>query len=114
MQYYKLLISMRPSLIAERYYSACLSFLQVRISAKIAGQAAKGLTWYHAICFLESSPSTSLESLSGWQSLPSADQVSLRTVAKGKAPSTENGTSSSYISGSLFALFLFFPPADYR
>lgn len=73
---------------------------EVRISAKIAGQAAKGLTWYHAICFLESSPSTSLDSLSGWQSLPSADQVSLRTVAKGKAPSTENGQSGKSLKES--------------
>ncbi|KAL2934707.1 Poly [ADP-ribose] polymerase 1 [Bienertia sinuspersici] len=63
---------------------------EVRISAKVDGQAAKALSWHHAICFLESFPSTLLESLSGWQSLSSADQASLLAAAKGKAPSAES------------------------
>lgn len=68
---------------------------QVRISAKIDGQASKGLSWYHAICFLESYPSTLPDTLSGWQNLSPDDQASLRAAAKGKAPSAESGLKCS-------------------
>uniref|UniRef100_A0A803M7S8 Poly [ADP-ribose] polymerase n=1 Tax=Chenopodium quinoa TaxID=63459 RepID=A0A803M7S8_CHEQI len=67
----------------------------VRISAKIDGQASRGLSWYHATCFLESYPSTFPDKLSGWQSLSSSDQASVQVAAKGKAPSAESGLGSS-------------------
>ncbi|KNA14275.1 hypothetical protein SOVF_108920 isoform A [Spinacia oleracea] len=68
---------------------------QVRISAKSDGQASRGLSWYHATCFLESSPSTLPDNLSGWQNLSPSDQDSLRAAAKGKAPSAETGLNGS-------------------
>ncbi|KMT10333.1 hypothetical protein BVRB_5g120830 [Beta vulgaris subsp. vulgaris] len=68
---------------------------EVRISAKIDGKATKGLSWYHAACYLESFPSTLLDSLSGWQSLSSDDQASLQATTKGKAPSAETGQTGA-------------------
>lgn len=93
-QFFKLLVIKRSCLMVRRYISVCASFWQVRISAKSDGQASRGLSWYHATCFLESSPSTLPDSLSGWQNLSPSDQDSLRAAAKGKAPSAETGTSS--------------------
>ncbi|KAK9704903.1 hypothetical protein RND81_07G018900 [Saponaria officinalis] len=70
---------------------------EVRISAKTGGQGAKGLSWYHATCFIGLFPSTSINNLSGWDSLPPSDQASLHTAVKGKASSsssTGNGVKS--------------------
>ncbi|KAH9624088.1 hypothetical protein KSS87_022973 [Heliosperma pusillum] len=64
---------------------------EVRISAKIGGQAARGLSWYHALCFIQLYPSTLPNNLSGWDSIPPSDQASLLSAAKGKASSTESG-----------------------
>ncbi|KAL9243016.1 hypothetical protein vseg_016958 [Gypsophila vaccaria] len=67
---------------------------EVRISAKTGGQGAKGLSWYHAMCFIGQYPSTSLNNLSGWDSLPPPDQASVHSAVKGKASSsTGNGVN---------------------
>ncbi|KAG2713579.1 hypothetical protein I3843_04G174400 [Carya illinoinensis] len=64
---------------------------EVRISIKPDGQGARGLVWNHANCFLESSPSTEVEKLSGWKSLSASDQAAVSTVAN-KVPSNAKGT----------------------
>ncbi|KAG2713573.1 hypothetical protein I3843_04G174400 [Carya illinoinensis] len=63
---------------------------EVRISIKPDGQGARGLVWNHANCFLESSPSTEVEKLSGWKSLSASDQAAVSTVAN-KVPSNAKG-----------------------
>ncbi|KAM7260198.1 hypothetical protein ACFE04_015939 [Oxalis oulophora] len=47
---------------------------QVRISSKPSGKGAKGVTWHHANCFLELTPATQVEKLSGWESIPVPEQ----------------------------------------
>ncbi|GLT42329.1 hypothetical protein SLA2020_163320 [Shorea laevis] len=59
---------------------------EVRISSKPEGQGAKGLVWHHASCFMDSSPSTEVEKLTGWESLSAADQKNVRALVK-KVPS---------------------------
>jgi hypothetical protein len=50
---------------------------EVRISTKPDGQGARGLVWNHANCYLELSPSTQVEKLSGWESLSASDQAAI-------------------------------------
>lgn len=67
---------------------------EARISTKTEGQGAKGMAWFHAICFLELFPSTLVEKLSGWNNIPSADQGALRAAIKGKAPTSAGNNGS--------------------
>ncbi|KAK9945142.1 hypothetical protein M0R45_010672 [Rubus argutus] len=55
---------------------------QVRISTKPEGQGARGLAWHHANCFMESSPSTQVEKLSGWETVPVSDQAVVSALVK--------------------------------
>uniref|UniRef100_A0A822XL21 Poly [ADP-ribose] polymerase n=1 Tax=Nelumbo nucifera TaxID=4432 RepID=A0A822XL21_NELNU len=55
---------------------------EVRISTKPDGQGTKGLAWHHANCFVELSPSTQVEKLSGWDSLSAQDQKAIRALTK--------------------------------
>ncbi|KAJ0742482.1 putative NAD(+) ADP-ribosyltransferase [Helianthus annuus] len=55
---------------------------QVRISSKPEGQGARGLAWHHAKCFLDSSPTTQLETLDGWESLPDSDKSTISSMVK--------------------------------
>ncbi|PQQ17792.1 poly [Prunus yedoensis var. nudiflora] len=71
---------------------------EVRISTKPEGQGPRGLAWHHANCFMELSPSTEVEKLSGWETLPVADQAAVRALVK-KVPSNARG-------GMKFILFL--------
>ncbi|ONH93347.1 hypothetical protein PRUPE_8G227600 [Prunus persica] len=63
---------------------------EVRISTKPEGQGPRGLAWHHANCFMELSPSTEVEKLSGWETLPVADQAAVRALVK-KVPSNARG-----------------------
>uniref|UniRef100_A0A5B7AK50 Putative poly(ADP-ribose) polymerase 1 n=1 Tax=Davidia involucrata TaxID=16924 RepID=A0A5B7AK50_DAVIN len=63
---------------------------EVRISTKPDGRGAKGLAWHHASCFMESSPTTQVEKLSGWDSLSASDQAAVHALVK-KAPSSTKG-----------------------
>ncbi|XP_022145931.1 poly [ADP-ribose] polymerase 1 isoform X2 [Momordica charantia] len=62
---------------------------EVRLSTALDGKGAKGLAWHHANCYMEQSPSTQVEKLAGWQSLPASDQAAVSALIK-KLPSTEN------------------------
>ncbi|CAH8362692.1 unnamed protein product [Eruca vesicaria subsp. sativa] len=62
---------------------------EVHIFSKPEGQANKGFMWYHARCFLEMSPSTELESLSGWGSIPDSDQEALLPLVKKGMPAAK-------------------------
>ncbi|KAL6978642.1 Poly [ADP-ribose] polymerase 1 [Sarracenia purpurea var. burkii] len=64
---------------------------EVRISTKPDGQGAKGLAWHHAICFIELSSTTKVEKLTGWDNLPSSDQLAVLTLVK-KLPSSGKDT----------------------
>ncbi|XP_024168166.1 poly [ADP-ribose] polymerase 1 isoform X2 [Rosa chinensis] len=55
---------------------------EVRISTKPEGQGARGLAWHHAKCFMESSPSTQVEKLSGWETIPVSDQAAVSALVK--------------------------------
>ncbi|KAF9608125.1 hypothetical protein IFM89_006052 [Coptis chinensis] len=55
---------------------------EVRISTKPEGQGARGVAWHHASCFMESTPSTKVEKLSGWESLSASDQEAVCSLAK--------------------------------
>lgn len=67
---------------------------EVRISAKPDGQGTKGLVWHHANCFLDLSPSTEVEKLSGWGNLTVSDQGAVQALVK--VPSTtKNGTKAA-------------------
>ncbi|KAH9729447.1 poly (ADP-ribose) polymerase 1 [Citrus sinensis] len=66
---------------------------EVRISAKPDGQGTKGLAWHHANCFLDLSPSTQVEKLSGWGNLTVSDQGAVKALVN--VPSTtKNGTKA--------------------
>ncbi|XP_057964119.1 poly [ADP-ribose] polymerase 1 [Malania oleifera] len=64
---------------------------EVRIYTKPDG--AKGLAWHHANCFMESSPPTQLEKLSGWASLSDSDQAAVRALVKRVPSSAQSGTN---------------------
>lgn len=67
---------------------------EVRISAKPDGQGTKGLAWHHANCFLDLSPSTQVEKLSGWGNLTVSDQGAVKALVN--VPSTtKNGTKAA-------------------
>lgn len=55
---------------------------EVRISAKPEGQGSKGLTWNHANCYMESSPTIEVNKLSGWNDLPASDQTVVSAMVK--------------------------------
>ncbi|KAL6208713.1 hypothetical protein ACLB2K_019659 [Fragaria x ananassa] len=55
---------------------------EVRISAKPEDQGARGLAWHHAKCLMESSPSTQVEKLSGWETIPVSDQAAVSALLK--------------------------------
>ncbi|KAI4349414.1 hypothetical protein L6164_010006 [Bauhinia variegata] len=67
---------------------------EVRISANPNGQGAKGLAWHHAKCFMESSPSTQVEKLSGWNNLSSSDQSAVSNLAKKASSSKKSGRAN--------------------
>ncbi|MCL7037376.1 hypothetical protein MKW94_019800 [Papaver nudicaule] len=55
---------------------------EVRISTKAEGPGARGVQWHHATCFLESSPSTQVDKLKGWDSLSVSEQQNLCALKK--------------------------------
>ncbi|KAL9227704.1 hypothetical protein vseg_003359 [Gypsophila vaccaria] len=74
---------------------------EVRISAKISGQGARGVSWYHTMCFIGLFPSTFQNNLSGWDNIPPFDQASLLSVVKGKASSSsQNGCGGEPLKDS--------------
>ncbi|GLT33348.1 hypothetical protein SLA2020_079460 [Shorea laevis] len=64
---------------------------EVRISSKPEGQGTKGLVWHHASCFMELSPSTEVEKLSGWESLSATDQENVHALIKKVPSAAKNG-----------------------
>ncbi|GJR32265.1 poly [ADP-ribose] polymerase 1 [Tanacetum coccineum] len=56
--------------------------VEVRISSKPEGQGARGLAWHHATCFLDSSPTTQLEKLDGWESLSDSNKSAVISMVK--------------------------------
>ncbi|XP_054820608.1 poly [ADP-ribose] polymerase 1-like [Prosopis cineraria] len=55
---------------------------EVRISSKPDSQGAKGLSWHHANCLMELSPSIQVEKLPGWDGLSPSDQSAVNAIAK--------------------------------
>ncbi|RCV10443.1 hypothetical protein SETIT_2G112900v2 [Setaria italica] len=54
----------------------------VRVSAKLEGQASKGIPWYHVNCFLEVSISATVEKFSGWDTLSDEDKRTVLDLVK--------------------------------
>ncbi|RWW73884.1 hypothetical protein BHE74_00018199 [Ensete ventricosum] len=54
----------------------------VRVSSKAEGHGARGISWHHVNCFTTMSPSTSLEKISGWDSLSPQDKESLSAFSR--------------------------------
>ncbi|KAG7568774.1 BRCT domain [Arabidopsis thaliana x Arabidopsis arenosa] len=73
---------------------------EVRIFSKPEGPGNKGLMWHHAKCFLEMSSSTELESLSGWRSIPDADQEALLPLVKKALPVAKTETEEAHQTNS--------------
>ncbi|KAL4362846.1 hypothetical protein GQ457_04G027370 [Hibiscus cannabinus] len=69
---------------------------EVRISSKPEGQGSRGLVWNHAKCFLELSPTTQVEKLPGWESLPSSDQATISALVK-KVPAAKKGKGTEVL-----------------
>ncbi|KAL0419793.1 UNVERIFIED_CONTAM: Poly [ADP-ribose] polymerase 1 [Sesamum radiatum] len=63
---------------------------EIRISTKPEGQGARGLSWNHAKCYMEKSPTSQVEKFSGWESLSDSDRATLISLVK-KNPSTSKG-----------------------
>lgn len=61
---------------------------EVRLSTALGGKGVKGLSWYHANCYMEQSPSIQVEKLAGWQNLPPSDQAAVSGLVK-KPPVAE-------------------------
>ncbi|OVA02446.1 BRCT domain [Macleaya cordata] len=55
---------------------------EVRISTKPGGEGTSVLAWHHANCYMEWSPSTQVQKLSGWNSLSISDQEVVRALVK--------------------------------
>ncbi|KAF6175035.1 hypothetical protein GIB67_039583 [Kingdonia uniflora] len=55
---------------------------EVRISTKPDGQGARSLAWHHTKCFMESSPSTEVEKLVGWDNLSVSDQEAFHSTSR--------------------------------
>ena len=55
---------------------------------KPEGQGARGLAWHHTNCFMELSPTTQVEKLSGWNTLPGSDQAAVLALFE-KVPSSK-------------------------
>ncbi|CAL9164864.1 poly [ADP-ribose] polymerase 1-like isoform X1 [Musa acuminata AAA Group] len=67
----------------------------VRVSTKAEGQSARGISWHHVNCFNTMSPSTSLEKISGWDSLSPQDKESLSAFSrKDTSKKTEDQVTS--------------------
>ncbi|KAK4418372.1 Poly [ADP-ribose] polymerase 1 [Sesamum alatum] len=64
---------------------------EIRISTKPEGQGARGLSWNHAKCYMEKSPTSQVEKFSGWDSLAASDRATVISLVK-KNPSTSKGT----------------------
>ncbi|XP_008794292.2 LOW QUALITY PROTEIN: poly [ADP-ribose] polymerase 1 [Phoenix dactylifera] len=54
----------------------------VRVSTKPEGRGARGLAWHHVNCFIDMSPSTILEKISGWDSLSPEDKATITALAE--------------------------------
>ncbi|GFP96805.1 poly [ADP-ribose] polymerase 1 [Phtheirospermum japonicum] len=59
---------------------------EIRVSTKPEGQGARSLTWNHAKCYLDTSPTTPVEKFSGYDSLSDSDRATLLSFVK-KNPS---------------------------
>ncbi|CAA0832165.1 Poly [Striga hermonthica] len=68
---------------------------EIRISTKPEGQGARSLSWNHAKCYLESSPSSAVDKFSGWSSLSDTDRAALLSFGK-KNPSQSKGKEVLY------------------
>ncbi|KAF9608108.1 hypothetical protein IFM89_006035 [Coptis chinensis] len=67
---------------------------EARISTKPEGQGARGVAWHHASCFMESSPSTQVEKLSGWESLSVSDKEAVSSLARKGCSTNKNDLNS--------------------
>ncbi|GER29708.1 poly [ADP-ribose] polymerase [Striga asiatica] len=63
---------------------------EIRISTKPEGQGARSLSWNHAKCYLETSPSSAVDKFSGWGSLSDTDRATLLSFVK-ENPSRSKG-----------------------
>uniref|UniRef100_A0A9I9DUL3 Poly [ADP-ribose] polymerase n=1 Tax=Cucumis melo TaxID=3656 RepID=A0A9I9DUL3_CUCME len=63
---------------------------EVRLSTALDGKGTKGLAWYHANCYMEQCPSTQVEKLAGWQSLPPSDQAAVSILVKKPSSAVKN------------------------
>ncbi|XP_058082126.1 poly [ADP-ribose] polymerase 1 isoform X2 [Magnolia sinica] len=61
----------------------------VRVAMKPDG-GAKGLAWHHVSCFIQMSPSTQVEKLSGWDSLSTQDKEAVHSLDKKDASTARN------------------------
>lgn len=67
---------------------------EVRISSKPEGKGAKGLAWHHANCFIDLSPSISVENFSGLEKLSASDQELVRSLTKKAVAVAKTGANN--------------------
>lgn len=63
------------------------------------------MSWHHANCFIQSSPSTQVEKLSGWESLSPSDQSVVHDMVKSSSAVKSGENAHSFI---LFCFLFFF------
>ncbi|KAF3772093.1 Poly ADP-ribose polymerase 1 [Nymphaea thermarum] len=70
--------------------TACPDVVRVvRVSAKPDVQGNRGVSWYHANCYVDIHPSIRVEELRGWVDLPNEEKVCLTRVSKKEALDNE-------------------------
>ncbi|CAN6171745.1 unnamed protein product [Urochloa humidicola] len=71
----------------------------VRVSAKLEGQASKGIPWYHVNCFFKLSPSATVEKFSGWDTLSDEDKRTVLDLVKKDVGNSEPAKGSKRKKG---------------
>ncbi|KAI3923415.1 hypothetical protein MKW92_030016 [Papaver armeniacum] len=74
---------------------------EIRISTKPGGEGTSTLAWHHAYCYMEWSHSTSVENLSGWNSLTLANQGDVHAYANKGTFTGNRGTNCLVVGEEL-------------
>ncbi|KAG1362571.1 Poly [ADP-ribose] polymerase [Cocos nucifera] len=67
----------------------------VRVSTKAEGQGTRGLAWHHVNCFIDMSPSTVLEKISGWDNLSPEDKATITALGKKAVAQEKHATKGT-------------------
>ncbi|XP_031502932.1 poly [ADP-ribose] polymerase 1 isoform X2 [Nymphaea colorata] len=62
---------------------------KVRVSAKPNEQGSRGVSWYHANCYVDIHSSIRMEELRGWVDLPNEEKICLTRISKKEALDNE-------------------------